>query len=152
MTFTVTKTYGHERGFSCCFRQHRALSHCSRLHGYALAFEIVFESKNLDENNWVIDFGSMDGLKEILQNHFDHKTAVAEDDPMLGSFISLSEEGAIDLVIFPQVGCESFAILVYQLVEGWLDETEMTRTNKVRVVSVKVSEHGSNSATYYGSR
>ena len=32
-----TKTYGHEEGLSCCFRQWRAThSHCRLLHGYAL--------------------------------------------------------------------------------------------------------------------
>ena len=38
-----TKTYGHERGLSCAFRQPLALhSHCSLLHGYALSFSFKF--------------------------------------------------------------------------------------------------------------
>jgi hypothetical protein len=47
MTYQVTKTYGHELGLSCVFRQHRANTHCKHLHGYALAFDIVFEAKHL---------------------------------------------------------------------------------------------------------
>ena len=40
-----TKTYGHEEGLSCCFRQWRAThSHCRLLHGYALSFRLTFAS------------------------------------------------------------------------------------------------------------
>ena len=55
--FRSTKTYGHEMGFSCAFRQHRADSHCRLVHGYALAFHFEFEATELDVRNWVVDFG-----------------------------------------------------------------------------------------------
>lgn len=31
--YQSTKTYGHDRGFSCAFRQWRADSHCRLIHG-----------------------------------------------------------------------------------------------------------------------
>jgi 6-pyruvoyltetrahydropterin/6-carboxytetrahydropterin synthase len=61
---TCTKSYPHELGLSCVFRQHRAESHCKLLHGYALAFTFVFGCTGTDENGWVFDFG---GLKPTTQ-------------------------------------------------------------------------------------
>ena len=58
MKYRVTKTYGNERGLSCAFRQWRADSHCNLIHGYSLGFRFVFEAAQLDDRNWVYDFGA----------------------------------------------------------------------------------------------
>ena len=59
-----TKTYGHEEGLSCMFRQPLAThSHCSLLHGYALSFSFKFGCNHLDDKNWVVDFGDLKDLK-----------------------------------------------------------------------------------------
>ena len=55
---------------SCAFRQPQAKSHCRFLHGYQLTAKFWFESDQLDENNWVVDFGALKGLKELLKNQF----------------------------------------------------------------------------------
>ena len=68
MKYQSTKTYGNDRGLSCCFRQWRADSHCNLLHGYSLGFRFVFEADTLDERNWVYDFGDCKWIKEFL-NH-----------------------------------------------------------------------------------
>ena len=47
--FLSGKTYGHNTGHSCAFRQWRADSHCNLIHGYALQFELEFGSDGLDE-------------------------------------------------------------------------------------------------------
>lgn len=79
-----TKTYGTDRGLSCCFRQWKAShSHCSTLHGYSLGFKFVWESDSLDSRNWVFDFGGMKPIKEYLDYMFDHTILVGEDDPAL---------------------------------------------------------------------
>jgi 6-pyruvoyltetrahydropterin/6-carboxytetrahydropterin synthase len=65
MKFQSTKLV---EGFSTCFRQPKAKSHCKFLHGYALKFKIVFQG-DLDDCNWVIDFGFMKKSKtKILEN------------------------------------------------------------------------------------
>src|ERR1700756_3814236 len=109
MLFRSTKTYGHERGLSCAFRQHRADSHCHLLHGYALSFRFVFEADQLDSNRWVLDFGALKPLKEQLDQWFDHKVAVAKDDPLHAFFEELHHRGAIEIVQMDYVGCEAFA-------------------------------------------
>ena len=74
--FFSSKKYGHERGLSAAFRQWRAVSHCRFMHGYSLEFEFVFGTHELDENNWVVDFGSLKNLEAWLRLNFDHKTLV----------------------------------------------------------------------------
>jgi 6-pyruvoyltetrahydropterin/6-carboxytetrahydropterin synthase len=82
--FYSTKTYGNDRGLSCCFRQWRSThSHCSLLHGYSIGVKIIFECESLDERNWVMDFGGLKEFKQWLEHMFDHTLLVAEDDPEL---------------------------------------------------------------------
>ena len=146
MTFLSTKTYGHEIGLSAVFRQWRANSHCNQLHGYALAFRFVFEATELDDRNWVVDFGGLKGLKLALQHNFDHKTVVAEDDPKRAEIESLRDLGIADVVVVPAVGCEKFAELAANLATEELKALGLAE--RVRVVEVECSEHGANSAIY----
>src|SRR3954463_9367210 len=96
--YQVIKRYGHDQGWSCTFRQWRANhSHCRFTHGYALAFEFLFQCETLDSRNWVIDFGGLKNLKLWLQGPFDHKMLVAEDDPVLDAFIAMQQAGIADI-------------------------------------------------------
>jgi 6-pyruvoyltetrahydropterin/6-carboxytetrahydropterin synthase len=140
------KQYGFESGFSCAFRQHRAESHCHFVHGYSLGFNFIFESNELDENGWIVDFGSLKSLKAELEKTFDHKTIIAEDDPHLDYFKQGRDLGVLDLVVLPAAGCEKFAEYVFVLAQDWLRKKNYTP--RVALVSVKVSEHGANHATY----
>lgn len=146
--FSVTKTFGHEQGFSCAFRQWRATSHCHFLHGYALSFEIELFAKTLDARNWVYDFGGFSQLKEQLKFYFDHTTAVAEDDPELSMFTDLHNAGIVDLRVMSNgVGCERFAEFVAKVAQEVLTLPEM-----VCLKRVTVKEHAGNSATYFAGK
>ena len=146
MTFLSTKTFGHDLGISCAFRQWKAESHCRFIHGYALAFEFCFAAEELDVRNWVVDFGGLKGLKAILEDTFDHKMVVAEDDPQIDYFKQGKELGVLDLVIVPAGGCEKFAQMVFEVTEQWLIDAGFAP--RCRLVSVQVKEHGANSAIY----
>jgi len=146
MTFLSTKTFGHDLGISCAFRQWKAESHCRFVHGYALAFEFCFSAEELDVRNWVVDFGGLKGLKAILEDTFDHKLVVAEDDPQLEYFKQGHELDVLDLVIIPAGGCEKFAEMVFEVTEQWLNDAGFAP--RCKLVSVQVKEHGANSAIY----
>jgi 6-pyruvoyltetrahydropterin/6-carboxytetrahydropterin synthase len=148
MTYISTKTYGHELGLSVCFRQSRAASHCRFLHGYALAIRVEFEAEYLDDRGWVVDFGGLKTFKKMLEDTFDHKTLVADDDPHYTMFKGLHELGVIEMVEVDATGCESFAKLVYDYAEVWLEHNG--HMPRVIVRSVEVREHGANSAIYTG--
>jgi len=142
-----TKQYGHDIGISACFRQWRAThSHCRFLHGYALAFKFIFAADELDDRNWVMDFGGLKTLRAQLEHLFDHKTVVANDDPLLNSFIEMEKKGMLELTIVDDVGCEKFAQLAYDLADQWLHANKLAP--RVRVASVEVKEHGANSAIF----
>ena len=142
--FLCTKKYGHERGLSAAFRQWRADSHCRFIHGYSLEFEFVFGANELDENNWVVDFGGLKPLETWLRLNFDHKTLVALDDPMFSVFEKMHESEAIDMVTVDATGCEMFAQMAMEY------STELIQKiygDRCWVNSVTVREHGANSAT-----
>lgn len=144
--FRSTKSYGHAEGLSCAFRQWRAThSHCRLVHGYALAFRFVFVADELDERNWCFDFGGLKPIKAWLHEMFDHTLLAAADDPELGEFERLAERGIIALRIFPAVGCEAIAQLVFDHVAQFVAETCGER---VHLEQVEVSEHSGNSASY----
>lgn len=148
--YVSKKRYGHEEGFSCAFRQHRAAhSHCRFIHGYALAITLTFECDDvdLDARNWCLDFGSLKPVKQWLKDTFDHTTVIASDDPERAWLEAAEKRGILQLCILPAVGCEKFAEHIYHYVDGWLSR-QFDVGGRVRLRSVEVAEHGANSAVY----
>ena len=141
--YRITKKYGHDRGFSCAFRQWSANSHCKNIHGYSLGFKVVLESPTLDINNWVYDFGNFTFLDKWLKDNFDHTLLIAKDDPEFDLLMSLHDRAA-KIIVLEKVSCESFAEMTYKFIEQEL------ASKNIKVVSVDVSEHGSNAASYLG--
>ena len=149
--FTSTKVFD---GFSCCFRQWKATTtHCQFLHGYGVSFKVWFEG-DLDERNWVWDFGGMkraktkiDGMspKEWMDHMFDHTVIVAEDDPMINQFITLDELEVIQLRIVPATGAEKFAEYIFKKLNTFV-RTETAE--RVHVKRVEFMEHNKNTAIY----
>lgn len=142
--FFSTKTYGHDIGLSCAFRQWRANSHCRLLHGYAIAVKFVFGSRTLDDRNWVVDFGGLKTLKSELEYFFDHTVLVSKDDPELGIFQSMANRNMINLRVVEAVGCEAFSVMAFELARVWLVANGYG--DRVWVESAEVREHGANSA------
>lgn len=152
MKYFSTKTYGPEVGLSAVFRQPLAKGHCNMLHGYALAVSIAFVADELDHRNWVQDFGGLKEVKAFLQDTFDHKLLIADDDPMKDELCALGGLGLADPVILPAVGCEAFADYIFNWVSEWLynrqaDPDLGENDQRVKVWSVTVAEHAGNSAT-----
>ena len=142
MTYEVKKTFGHNEGLSCCFRQWRADSHCNLLHGYALGISFIFKSKSLDSRNWVVDFGGFKDIKKFLHEWFDHTTLIAKDDPELKTFQQLNDKNLINLKIIDDVGCEKFAEFIFK------ELVKISPMCEVFLSSVAVREHMGNSAIY----
>jgi len=151
--FQSTKIFD---GFSTVFRQWKAEeTHCKYLHGYGVSFKVWFEGE-LDEKNWVWDFGGMKRAKtkiddmspkEWMDYMFDHTVVVAEDDPFVESFQSMGVHGAAQVRVIPAVGAEKFSEFVFNKLNEFVKtETE----NRVKVIRVEFMEHGKNSAIYEG--
>jgi 6-pyruvoyltetrahydropterin/6-carboxytetrahydropterin synthase len=151
MKFQSTKVFD---GYSTVFRQWRADgTHCRFLHGYGISFKIIFEG-DLDQRNWVWDFGGMKRAKNTIDGMppkvwmdfmFDHTMIVAEDDPFLQASQEMDKAGIVQLRIVPATGAEQFAKYIYDKVSEFI---KIETGNRVRVVSVEFKEHAKNSAIY----
>ena len=126
---------------STCFRQPFAKSHCRFLHGYNLIAKFIFESTELDNNNWVVDFGSFGVLKQTLRNTFDHKTIISKKDPYLKEFKTMHKQGIIDLVEMEDVSIEMFSKYCF-------DKANFFLPQNIKCNSAEVYEHSKNSAVF----
>ena len=141
-------------GFSTVFRQWKATTtHCRFVHGYGISFKVYFEG-DLDERNWVWDFGGMkraktkiDGKspKDWMDYMFDHTMIIAEDDPWKEAFLQMNDAGVAQVRVIPATGAEKFAEFVFNKINKFV-QTETK--NRVKVVKVKFMEHGKNAAYY----
>ena len=151
MAFQSTKVFD---GYSCVFRQWKAEgTHCRFLHGYGVSFRVWFEGE-LDERNWVWDFGGMkraktaiDGMnpKMWMDYLFDNTTLVAIEDPHLATFRRMDDDGLIQLRVISATGAEQFAKYIYKKLNVFVqEETE----GRVKVAQVEFMEHAKNTAIY----
>tara|TARA_R110000796_G_scaffold227786_1_gene344786 strand:+ start:826 stop:1293 length:468 start_codon:yes stop_codon:yes gene_type:complete len=141
-------------GFSTVFRQWKAKdTHCRFLHGYGISFKVYFEGE-LDDRNWVWDFGGMKRAntkindmspKTWMDYMFDHTVVIAEDDPEMDNFLKLHTAGIIQLRIIPATGAEKFSEYIYNKLNDFV-HTETK--GRVKVTKVKFMEHGKNAAYY----
>jgi 6-pyruvoyltetrahydropterin/6-carboxytetrahydropterin synthase len=114
---------------------------------------VWFEGE-LDQRNWVWDFGGMkranttiDGMnpKTWMDYMFDHTTLVAQDDPFLEEFKKMDTEGIIQMRIIPATGAERFAEFIFNKLNDFVQaETQ----GRVRVSQVEFMEHSKNTAIY----
>ena len=149
--FQSTKLFD---GFSTVFRQWKAEgTHCRFLHGYGVSFRVWFEGE-LDERNWVWDFGGMKRAKGTIDGKnpkawmdymFDHTTIVANDDPGIGGFRTMNELGIIQLRELEAVGAEQFAKYVFEKLDTFVQEET---DGRVSVIRVEFMEHSKNTAIY----
>ena len=152
MSYRSTKVFD---GFSTVFRQWKAEgTHCRFLHGYGISFKVTFEGE-LDNRNWVWDFGGMKRAKTLIDGMqpkawmdymFDHTLVAAKDDPMLNYFRNLDEHGVIQLRIVKATGAEKIAEFIFNKLNNFVkDETN----DRVRITQVEFMEHGKNAAIYH---
>jgi 6-pyruvoyltetrahydropterin/6-carboxytetrahydropterin synthase len=149
--FQSTKLFD---GFSCVFRQWKAEgTHCRFLHGYGVSFRVWFEGE-LDERNWVWDFGGMKRAKGTIDNMspkewmeymFDHTLIVAEDDPGISGFKTMDKLGIAQVRVLPAVGAEQFAKYIFEKLNTFVQEET---SDRVKVVRVEFMENSKNTAIY----
>lgn len=81
---------------------HRVVGHenkCRHLHGHNYRIHFVCEASSLDTLGRVIDFGEInDRLCEWLEEHWDHRTMIWQEDPLLPELQRIASE---DLCIVP---------------------------------------------------
>lgn len=152
MKYVSTKEY-KELG-PVAYRQWKDDGNCRLVHGYALSFYFEFEASDLDSRNWVVDFGSLQPLKEQLEEWFDHTLLVAVDDPHRDKLIELHKAGIAKVVEVERTGCEGLAEFIYRWIndpqDGFLKH--LGYGDRVWCRKVMVRETEKNMAFVEGSR
>lgn len=153
--FTSTKTY--IQAFPVAYRQWRAdrksgktsglytqdeIPGCNAIHGYALSMHFEFTAEELDQRNWVMDFGGLRELKDMLDKYFDHTLLVAEDDPDKDVLLDLHQRGLAKVTMVERTGCEGIADWLYEYINTiflkdygeqdriWCTKVEVRETEK----------------------
>jgi 6-pyruvoyltetrahydropterin/6-carboxytetrahydropterin synthase len=139
--------------FPIAYRQWKADSHCKLLHGYALSIKLTFETDDLDVRNWAMDFGGLRPLKEKLDEWFDHRLLVAEDDPHKDKLLELGSLGIAKIIQVKYTGCEAIADFLYEYINTiLLPSFGKKESERLWCNCVEVRETQSNTAMRCGHR
>ena len=143
MAFYSTKTYGHNIDQVQCLDNLRGPPlqiHIITVQDPSLHLLVVTDNKN-----WAVDFGGLKPLKKWLEDTFDHKVVLDENDEKLHHFHVLEDAGLCELVILDGVGAEMFAKHAFEFADKLIKEAT---DGRCWVHEVECMEHGANSAIY----
>jgi len=145
MDFPYKSTKTFHQAFPVAYRQWRADSHCQVTHGYALTVHLEFGGFDLDARNWLVDFGSLRGLKGQLEDWFDHAHLAAQDDPEVELLRELGRRRISKITEVERTGCEGLSDFIFEhLNDGWLRENGYG--DRVICTKVEVRETDANMA------
>lgn len=127
---------------SCGHRVYGHESKCAHLHGHNYRVHFVCEAEQLDQVGRVIDFSEIKHrLCEWLENNWDHKFLMWEQDPELLALESLDPKGVVSVPFNPTA--ENIAEYLVKVV----GPAELTGTG-ITLVHCTVDETRKCSASY----
>lgn len=139
--------------FPIAYRQWKADSHCSKIHGYSLTIKFEFETDDLDVRNWAMDYGGLRPLKEALEDLFDHTMLLAQDDPHYDTIKNLGTIGIAKVIEVEKTGCEGLADWIYEYVNTiFLPKYGKAESERLWCSKVEVRETQANMAMRVGHR
>ena len=139
---TCSKTY---RDIPLSHRQPRHSGRCSRIHGHSWTITLTFEANETDEHGFIVDFGELHYLSDWIDEHLDHATVAASDDPRLAELESLADSNLLKLSLVENASCEGIAKHLFETFDPMVRENTEGRA---RLVSVELHEDSRNSALY----
>lgn len=149
--YISTKEY--KDAFPVAYRQWKADSHCNLIHGYALTIKFEFETDDLDVRNWAMDYGGLRPLKEKLEEWFDHRLLVADNDPHKDVLLNLGALGIAKITVVEKTGCEGLADFLYEYINTiFLPSFGKSEAERLWCSKVEVRETQSNMAMRVGHR
>jgi 6-pyruvoyltetrahydropterin/6-carboxytetrahydropterin synthase len=145
MKFKSSKRFGP---ITTGHRQWRDKGHCSYVHGYGRYVRLTFEATELDECGWVMDFGDLRGVKNWIEDEWDHRTLIASDDPVIPELKALEKVGGINLNILPEgylPGIEESCRYLYDKLNPII---QRKTNNRVEITRVEIWETEKNQGEY----
>lgn len=128
---------------SCGHRVHMHESKCRHLHGHNYRIHFTCQAESLDNVGRVIDFSDIKSrLCMWVEENWDHKFLMWEDDPMLMAIARADTEGSIVMCPFNPTA-ENMAKFLVDVVGP-----EQLKGTGIKLVQVRVEETRKCSATY----
>lgn len=144
-----TKKFGP---ISTSHRQWRAGSDspCNFAHGYGRYVQFIFACDELDERQWVMDFGGLKEVRQWIESQWDHRLLLASDDPLMTNFVALHNAGGVNINVMDVSkgwgpGIEGSCKFLYDHIQMYINKATEGR---VWIESVEIWEHENNSAIY----
>lgn len=94
--FTISKKFND---ICVAHRNWKSKTHCSFIHGYARSVELVVGCHQLAEEDWVYDFSKFKEIRKFLEENWDHRLLIADDDPQLEELKRMHELKLLNLNI-----------------------------------------------------
>lgn len=151
--FFSTKKIGpistSHRNWRAASNPNRDSRKCAVCHGYSRYIQFTFAGE-LDEHQWIYDFGDAKFIKQWLEENWDHRTLVSADDPQLNKLIQAEQDGLLYLTIVPSEdnwgpGIEGSCKWVYDSINPIILEKT---NNRAWIAKVEIWEHEQNTASF----
>lgn len=121
---------------------------CINLHGHSYELEVVISSKNLDNQDMVMDFHHLKNALNPLVDQFDHSFIIDKNDPMFDAFKRLGDEFGLKLTIVDFCPtAEALAKYIYEYLRKKFEEAGLL---EVSIYKVIIWETRTSKAEYIG--
>lgn len=117
---------------------------CRFVHGHNWNITLTFAGGRTPPNEFIIDFGKMDSIKEWIDKNLDHALLIERDDPAFELFTA--RDG--DLWKLTVVPCGSTEMLAEHLCEVFQLIVHEETSGRVRIVKCVLEESPNNSARF----
>lgn len=141
MEYTIKKKYPD---YPFAHRQHKHVGFCRYCHGHNWLFVIEIGCYDLDEQGFVLDFGKMKFIKNILDEAFDHTLVLSQNDEYLSLFQDLAKKNLAKLTIIPNdASAEGIASYVGEVIDSII---KIETSDRAYVKSIELFEDSKDSA------
>lgn len=147
--FTVSRDL---KSFSAAHRLNKGYQgKCRHLHGHTYRVRVVLSAQQLDQYDFVIDFGDIKRLFDVwVQQHWDHSTLVSELDQSLLDFLIKEQQSHFVIPGQRNTTSEALAEFLFKQFTDILSASEYAATS-IRLLEVSVSESDYSHANFVSS-
>ncbi|MDW7690515.1 6-carboxytetrahydropterin synthase [Flammeovirgaceae bacterium SG7u.111] len=130
-------------------RQPKHDGHCKLVHGHNWSVELEFESDELDENGFVLDFGKFKKVKKWIADHLDHAIVVDQEDELLKKLVFEEHPELFKPLVVPLPSCEGLAMFLYNKFKEVLEEDfPRLKSGEIRFSAIRMWEDSKNYVVY----
>jgi len=119
MPYKIIKRF---KSVPAAHRQPKHPGHCSQIHGHNWVFEVEFTADTLDSCGFVVDVGKLRWIQQMIDDEFDHRLILNENDPLLMLLEILEDKKLAELTIVPDCSMEGLAKYLHEKIMDQLEK------------------------------